>query len=155
MQRAASGQGKIDKSETCRVPSLEWSLKICSNLTLCNVLPAKCKARSCSNKEWGWGSLNHVEHKREQLGCHQVNSKASRVSFYELILTPRAHTDGAAASFRDEFQLLVSTQQRWAWLGAASDFPISAGAHTTQGGGPLCPILGVREKEKKEVIARI
>lgn len=52
----------------------------------------------------------------------------------------RAHTDGAAASFRDEFQLLVATQQRWAWLGAASDFPMSAGAHTTRGGGPLCPM---------------
>lgn len=53
---------------------------------------------------------------------------------------PRAHTDRAASSFRDEFQLLVSTQQWRAGLGAASDFPMHAGAHTTQGGGPLCPM---------------
>lgn len=53
---------------------------------------------------------------------------------------PRAHTDGAAASFRDEFQLLESTQQRWAWLGTTSDFSVSAGAHTTHRGGPLCPM---------------
>lgn len=51
---------------------------------------------------------------------------------------PRAHTDWAAASFGDDFQLLVSTRQPWAWLRGAPDFPMSARAHTTWGGGPLC-----------------
>lgn len=75
----------------------------------------------------------------------------SQTQTYNLILTSRAHTDGAAASFRDEFQLLVFTQQRWAWFGGASDFTMSAGAHTTWGGGPLCPVLGVwRKKKEKE-----
>lgn len=52
----------------------------------------------------------------------------------------RAHTDWAAASFRDEFQLLVSTQQWWAWLRGTLDFSMSARAHTTWRGGPLCPM---------------
>lgn len=83
-------------------------------------------------------------------------SKAKRVFCYKPILTPRAHTDGAAASCRDELQLLVSTQQQWAWLRAASDFPMRAGAHTTRGGGPLRPMLGVKwgKGKKKKVIAR-
>jgi len=66
--------------------------------------------------------------------------EAKRVSFYKFILTPRAHTHWAAGAFRDEFQLMLSTQQRWARLGAASDFPTGTRAHTAQGGGPLCPM---------------
>lgn len=76
--------------------------------------------------------------------------EAKRVSFYKFILTPRAHTHWAAGAFRDEFQLMLSTQQRWARLGAASDFPTGTRAHTAQGGGPLCPMLGVRGKTEKE-----
>lgn len=86
-------------------------------------------------------------------------SQRQRGYFYKLILTPTAHTDGAAASFRDELQLLVSTQQRRAWLGATPDFSVSASAHTTHRGGPLCPMLSIggwnRGGEKKKVIARI
>lgn len=53
---------------------------------------------------------------------------------------PRAHTDWAAAPFRDEFQLLVSTHQWWARSGGTSDFPVSARAHAARGGGPCCPM---------------
>lgn len=53
---------------------------------------------------------------------------------------PRAHTDWAAAPFGDEFQLLVSTHQWWAWSGGTSDFPVSARARAARGGGPRCPV---------------
>ena len=86
----------------------------------------------------------------------RLTSKAKRLSLHKLILTPRAHTDWAAASFRDEFQLLVSTQEWWAWSGGALDLPVSTRAHTTWRGGPLCPMLCVRKrKKKKKVIVRI
>ena len=99
-----------------------------------------------------WTTLNMKEKSWDVI---RWTSKAKRASFSKLVLTPRAHTDGAAAAFRDEFQLLVSTQQRWAWLGGASDLPLSAGAHTTLGGGPLGPMLGVREKKEKSYCQNI
>lgn len=53
----------------------------------------------------------------------------------------RAHTDWAAAAVRGEFQLAVSTGQRWARLGGAPYFPVGARAHAARGRGPLCSML--------------
>ena len=102
-----------------------------------------------SYKEWGQGSLSHTLGKTEKSwDVTRQTSQAKRVSLYKLILTPRAHADWAAAPFGDEFQLLVSTHQWWAWLGGTSDFPVSARARAARGGGPRCPVLGVRKRKR-------
>lgn len=87
MQRDASGQHKINNSETCRIPDLEWSLKICSNLTLqhcfcqvqgSNLVPVKNQVRDL------WATLSKKEKVGKSLGKPQRQRKSLSRSSYSL-----------------------------------------------------------------------
>ena len=139
-----------NKSESLSTLSLEWSLRICSNLTVYNITSCQVQGYvSVPTRNWGrdlWATLGKKE---KSWYFTRYTSQAKRVSLYKLILTPRAHADWAAAPFGDGFQLLVSTHQLWAWSGGASDFPMSARARAARGGGPFCPVLGVRKRKRR------
>lgn len=71
--------------ESLRSPDLEWSLRICSNLTLCNI--ASCQVQGCilllvrSGARDIWALPI-----KKDVGCHQVNLKGQEA------LSPQAHT---------------------------------------------------------------